>query len=146
LGNTIALEQCHNCERTIGKLEETFVFNNNIICSEYYKEGNRKMMKVYVNYPEPKLSIHYNPLCEEVQKRGKSDQRYIRINIDSVSTELRSFANKKYTFNSNAESNDMWLDIEFDDADFEISVLEYVHRLIGKHCAPLGKAKLITHC
>ena len=104
------------------------------------------MMKVYVNYPEPKFSIHRNSLCAEVCKMKKAGQRHILIGIDSVSIELSRFANKKYTFNSNAGSNDMWLDIEFDDADFEMSVLEYVHRLIGKHYAPLGKAKLTTHC
>jgi len=104
------------------------------------------MTKVYVNYPNPKFSIHHDPLCTEVRKMGKTDQRHIRIDIDSVSTELGRFANKKYTFNSNARSNDMWLDIEFGDADFEKSVLKYVRRLIGKHYAPLGKAKLTTHC
>lgn len=99
-----------------------------------------------MNYPDPKFSIHRNPMCAEVHKRGKTGQRHIRIDIDSVSTELRRFANKNYTFNSNAGSNDMWLDIEFDDADFEKSVLKYVRWLIGKHYAPLGKAELTTHC
>lgn len=104
------------------------------------------MMKVYVNYPDPKFSIHRNSLCPEVDKTGKTGQRHIRIDIDSVSTELRRFANKKHTFSSNSESNDMWLEIEFEDAEFEKSVLKYVRRLIGKHYAPLGKAKLTTHC
>jgi len=104
------------------------------------------MIKVYVNYPNPKFSIHRNPLCEEVRKREKTGQRHILIDIDSVSTELRCFANKKYTFNSNIESNDMWIDIEFDDALFEESVLKYIRRLIGKHYAPLGRAELTTHC
>ena len=104
------------------------------------------MTKVYVNYPNPKFSIHRNPLCEEVRKRKKTDQRHILIDIDSVSIELRRFANKKYTFNSNAGSNDMWLNIEFDDTLFEESVLKYIRRLIGKHYVPLGKAELKTHC
>lgn len=104
------------------------------------------MIKVYVNYPNPIFSIHRDPLCAEVCKRGKPSQRHIRINIDSASTELQRFLNKKHTFSSNAGSNDMWLDIEFDDADFEMSALEYVRRLIGKHYAPLGRAKIKTHC
>jgi hypothetical protein len=77
---------------------------------------------------------------------GKTGQRHIRIDIDSASTELRCFANKKYTFASNAGSNDMWLDIEFEDAAFEKAVLEYVRRLIGKHYAPLNRAELTFHC
>ena len=104
------------------------------------------MTKVYVNYPSPKFSIHHNPSCPQVGKMGKPGQRHIRIDIDSASTELRRFANKKHTFSSNARSNDMWLDIEFEDADFEESVLKYVRRLIGKHYAPLGKAELSPHC
>jgi hypothetical protein len=105
------------------------------------------MMKVYVNYTDPKFSIHRNPLCAEVCKMKKTGQRHIRIDINTISVELGCFANKEYTFNSNdGPNNDMWLDIEFDDADFEISVLEYVRRLIGKHYTPLGKAELKTHC
>lgn len=103
------------------------------------------MMKVYVNYPEPKFRIHRNPSCAEIYKMKKPGQRHIRIDIDTVSAELWRFANKEHTFNSN-ESNDMWLDIEFDDADFEISVLKYVHRLIGKYYAPLGRIKPDIHC
>ena len=103
-------------------------------------------MKVYVNYPDRKFSIHRDPLCREVRKRRKPGQRHIRIDVNSGSTELGRFANKKHTFSSNSGANDMWLDIEFDDADFEKSVLKYVRQLIGKHYAPLGKAKLTTHC
>ena len=104
------------------------------------------MTKVYVNYPDHKFSIHNDPLCVEVRKRRKTGQRDIRIDIDSISTELGRFAKKKPTFNSNAGSTDMWLDIEFHDADFEKSVLKYIHLLIGRHYTPLGKAKLTTHC
>ena len=101
---------------------------------------------MYVNYPNPKFSIHHDPLCSAVCKQQKTDQRHIRIDIDSVSTELGHFANKKHTFNSDAGSNDMWIDIEFDNVEFEKSVLKYVRRLVGKHYAPLGKAKITTHC
>lgn len=104
------------------------------------------MMKVYVNYPDTKFSIHCNPSCTEVHKMRKPGQRHIRIDIDSASTELGRFANKKHAFSSNSKSNDMWLEIEFEDAEFEKSVLKYVRRLIGKHYAPLGEAKLTTHC
>ena len=104
------------------------------------------MTKVYVYYPNPKFSIHRDPLCAQVCKMKKRGQRHIRIDIDSRSTELQRFANKEYTFASNAGSNDMWLDIEFEDADFEKSVLKDVRRLIGKHYASLGKAKFTPHC
>ena len=103
-------------------------------------------MKVYINYPNPKFSIHHDPLCAEVRKRDKSGQRCIRINIETISTELQNFTNKKYTFNSNAESNDMWLDIEFNDIDFEESLLKYIRRLIGKFYTPFREAELANHC
>jgi len=105
-------------------------------------------MKVYVNYPNSKFSIHHNPfpLCEEVCKKRKPGQRHIRIDTDSASTELQRFANKEHTFGSNAESNDMWLDIEFKDADREMSVLNCVHQLIGKRYARLGRVEPTIHC
>lgn len=104
------------------------------------------MTKAYVNYPNPKFRIHRNPSCTYVGRMEKPEQRHIRIDTDSASTELRRFANNQHIFSSNAESNDMWLDIEFEDADFEMSVLKYVCRLIGKHYAPLAGVKPTIHC
>ncbi len=104
------------------------------------------MLKVYVNYPNPKVSVHHNPSCGAIQKRGKPDQRLVRINPRTISAELERFSSKGYTFAANPVGNDMWLEIDFSDADFEAAVLGYVHRLIGRHYSPLATVEVENHC
>jgi hypothetical protein len=77
---------------------------------------------------------------------GKQIQRSVLINTKSISTELQAFAAKKYTFSATAKRNDMWINIDFADSDFELAVLAYVHRLLGKHYAPFASIRIAQHC
>jgi hypothetical protein len=104
------------------------------------------MLSVYINYPNPKVSVHHDPSCGAIQKMGKQDQRHIRIDQKTISAELGRFAAKEHTFASNPEGNDMWLEIDFGDANFEAAVLNYVHRLIGQHYSPLAGVAVQNHC
>jgi len=104
------------------------------------------MLKAYVNYPNPKVTIHRDPSCQAIQKMAKQSQRSVRINPKTISTELKRFKAKGYAFTANAAGNDMWLEADFGDAAFEVAVVNYVHHLIGEHYAPLGKAIIGTHC
>ncbi|MGA3325806.1 MAG: hypothetical protein ABSF45_15140 [Terriglobia bacterium] len=104
------------------------------------------MLKAYVNYPNPKVTIHRDPSCQSIQKMAKQRQRFVRINPKTISTELQRFKAKGYAFAANAAGNDMWLEADFGDAAFEVAVVKYVHHLIGEHYAPLGKAIIGTHC
>ena len=104
------------------------------------------MLKAYVNYPNPNITVHRELSCGSIQKNEKRDQRYIRVNISTISKELRSFANKDYNFDANRDSNDMWLEIDFGDPDFESSVLEHIRSLIGKHYTPFANITIDYHC
>ncbi len=104
------------------------------------------MLKVYVNYPNPKVSVHHDPLCGAIQKMGKPDQRLVRIAPETISAELGRFSRKEYTFAANPAGNDMWLEIDFGDAAFEAAVLSYIHRLIGGHYSPLARVEIENHC
>ncbi len=104
------------------------------------------MLKAYVNYPNPKVSVHHDPSCGQIQKMAKPGQRLIRIDSKTISVELQHFTSKKYTFTANPAGNDMWLEIDFGDPSFEAAVLGYLHRLIGKHYSPFAKVDLEEHC
>ena len=99
-------------------------------------------MKAYVNYPNPKVRVHQDASCGEIQKMAKPGQRLVKINTASISAELQRFATKGYTFAANPAGNDMWIEADFGDTDFEA----YVHRLIGKHYPPLAKVAVDQHC
>jgi len=104
------------------------------------------MLRAYVNYPNPKVRVHHDPLCGEIQKMAKPRQRVVRIDSQSISAELQHFRAKYYTFAANPAGNDIWLEVDFGDTDFEAAVIAYVHHLIGKHYSPLARVAIEEHC
>lgn len=104
------------------------------------------MLSVYLNYPNPHISIHRDFSCSDVKKMQKVAQRHVRIDANSISAELLKFQNKDYKFGSDTTSNDMWLEIAFNDPAFERAVLDHIHRLVGYHYSPLAKVQIETHC
>ncbi len=104
------------------------------------------MIKAYVNYPNPHITVHQAPSCGNIQKMRKDGQRYIRINLLTISGELSKFSNKEYIFAAHPGANDMWLEIDFEILDFEIAVLNYIGILIGRHYSPFTNITIEKHC
>lgn len=103
------------------------------------------MLMVYLNSPNSRISAHRSPNCSRIQVMQKPNQRHCRIDATSISTELAKFANKQYRFQSTADLNDLWLEIDFGDEDFERAVLSYVLRLLGRHYS-FAKGRVRPHC
>ena len=58
----------------------------------------------------------------------------------TFSTEIKAFVDREVPFAANAELNDLWLDVDFDDEEFEHSVAMYVKRLLGQRYRPIAEA------
>jgi hypothetical protein len=104
------------------------------------------MLKAYINYPNPNVTIHAHSDCASVQQQHKKNQRVVRIEVFNLSGELTKFRTKEYVFRAQAETNDMWLDVDFGDAGFEKAVVEYIRRLLGSHYTPFVRSKVDVHC
>jgi len=104
------------------------------------------MIQVYINYPNPKIVVHSNGTCNLIGMHKKPGQRRIRLNIASLSGELQKFDQKVYVFGAYPAANDMWIEVDFSDAAFELAVLAYIQVLIGRHYLPLAGATIDTHC
>jgi hypothetical protein len=104
------------------------------------------MIRAYVNYPDPHISMHTDPGCGFVHAQHKPEQRYCRVNMGTISQELQNFENKKYSFAANPEHNDLRLEIDFHDPVFEQAVVEYICTLLGKHVSPFRGIKPGSHC
>jgi hypothetical protein len=109
-------------------------------------EGEAKMLKVYINYPNCHLTVHGDPDCGYIQAMGKPNQRICRINATSISAELLKFKEGKYQFQSSSALNDMWLEIEFGNKEFELAVTYYIHNLLGRQYRPFVDAQVKEHC
>ena len=108
------------------------------------------MIRVYINYPKPHMTIHNDPNCSEFQKHGKPNQRLIQINMQNISVELPKFRNRSgniYKFNSRTQYRDMWLEIDFGDIFFEIDLYRYIRRLLcGRYRKHFRNCPEILHC
>lgn len=104
------------------------------------------MLMAYINYPNPKVSVHRDASCGAIQKMGKAGQRRVRLDPATISTELQNFLAKHHLFAANSAGNDMWLDIDFGDPDLEAATVHFIHRIVAKHYSPLGNAKIAIHC
>ena len=70
----------------------------------------------------------------------KSNRRMIRISTDSFSDAMRPFLVGEVPFAFTSELNDLWLDLDFDDLEFEKSLAEHIQRLLARRYSPLKSA------
>jgi hypothetical protein len=104
------------------------------------------MVKVYINYPNPHISLHRKAGCGNIRQQQKAGQRIVHLNIASLSAELKRFKARDYRFGADAQTNDMWLEIDFNDPEFERAVIEYIRRLLAEHYTPFRRVVIETHC
>ena len=103
------------------------------------------MITCYINYPHSRISIHNDLSCGVIYQGRKLDQRHARIDLNSIGCELARF-NKEYVFGSTSENNDMWIVVDFSDHQFELEVIAYIKRILGKRYKPFRDANLEVHC
>jgi len=104
------------------------------------------MVKAYINYPDPHITLHNDVACTNIGQHHKKGQRIVQLDIASLSIELKRFKSKHYRFGSDPQTNDMLLEVDFSDQDFERAVVEYIKRLLTRHYAPFGRDDIKQHC
>ena len=104
------------------------------------------MLFAYLNYPEPDVVRHGDPTCQEIRKHAKAGQRLVRIGVRSISDELLKFATGQYAFGSRPANNDMWIQIDFGDTDFEEAVLQFTLHLVCQRYSRFAGIDVRRHC
>lgn len=103
------------------------------------------MLMAYINYPNPHVTAHYDLSCGNIQSQNKPNQRYQKINLGTLSSELLKFKTKQHRFGTHPY-NDMWVEIDFQDRNFELSVLVFICGLLEKNYGRFKKLKPNIHC
>lgn len=104
------------------------------------------MLRAYINYPNAQVTVHTDSSCASVRQQKKEGQRTVRLSVRSLSSELGKFSDKAYRFASEADFNDMWLEVDFNDQNFERAVVDYVRLLLAQHYKPFAGVKVTGHC
>ncbi len=103
-------------------------------------------MKVYLNYPNPHMTLHSDSTCAEIGKMQKVGQRNVTITRASFTQALSQLTSSGFQLGAEASVNDVWFTIDFDDAEFEGAVARYILRLLGQRYSPLRAAPVQKHC
>lgn len=104
------------------------------------------MIKVYINYPNPHITVHSNAKCSRIEQQHKQNQRFVLLNVTTISSELKRFETKGYPFGSHHETNDMWCEIDFRDTAYELAVIENIRKLLAEHYGPFKRVEIDKHC
>jgi hypothetical protein len=104
------------------------------------------MINVYLNYPNSAATLHQTKDCPRIQQHHSVNQRIVKINPETIQTELEKFMNGEVPFRAEASANDMWLEIDFDDLEFEIETAKFVLRQLGKRYAAFDSLTPDIHC
>lgn len=73
-------------------------------------------------------------------------RRFFRFNISSISEELGIFRRREYYYSSTAGLNDMWIEVDFDNYEFETAVLKYIGYHLSRFYIPFRSYNFLTHC
>ena len=103
-------------------------------------------MKVYINYPNSYFKIHTDNSCQQFQLHQKDGQRIIKVTPASLNSVLDQFINNAYDFKSQAQYNDMWIDISLSSPEQEIGFVYVLQAILGHRYKPIGSAQITQHC
>lgn len=103
-------------------------------------------MQVYINYPNPHFTIHKNSSCQQIHMHQKSGQRIVKVNSATLKSVISQFVNDAFDFKSEAQLNDLWLDISLSTHEQEIGFVHIIQAILGQRYKPLGSAPISEHC
>lgn len=104
------------------------------------------MINVYLNYPNAIATIHQTRDCPRIHQHHSESQRQLRINAGSLQESLKLFVDGAFPFRSEQSTNDAWLEIDLGDLEFEIAVLKFILRKLGKRYAAFDGLNPDFHC
>lgn len=102
-------------------------------------------MKVYLNYPNPHFTLHWHDKCPQIQKHRKEGQRVVTITPDNLATTLSRFIDREFTFASNPDENDMWLDVSLGSPRHDESIAYLIQVILGQRYTPFRSASIENH-
>ena len=110
-------------------------------CALLRQEGRFRsaVTSIYVNYPNPHFSAKPGPIDERL-RHDKPNRRVIRLTPLTFSKEMADFEAGEFRFAATSELNDAWIELDFDDSEFEMAVGRHIQRLFGRRYKPLANA------
>src|SRR6266498_4210178 len=91
-------------------------------------------MRVYISYPNQKITIHRDNNCRAVRQQHKVNPRIVHVTSQTIEHVLSDFTGGKvYKFASIKALNDVWLDIALRTSEEEESFVHAIKTLLSRH-------------
>lgn len=107
------------------------------------------MMRAYFNYPNREIILHADQVCPDGNAPVSSRTRQIDISPANLSQEIQRFINGQVIFSDGMDSRqprDLWLNLQFNDPQFELALVGYIRRLLGHRYDRFLSCKVTIHC
>jgi hypothetical protein len=100
------------------------------------------MTSVYIDYPTREFCVKEGVRSADRFKHDKPNRRVVHLTHQNFSSEIRKFTGRQVQFSSTAEYNDLYVDLDFNDTEFEKATCLYIKRLLGERYTPIAEAVL----
>lgn len=104
------------------------------------------MIWLYINYPNPHLTIHKDPSCPLIRLHHVPNQRVFSVEKTSIGPFLEILIGEKLNFTAQQGLNDAWISIGLDAPAQELGLVHIVQVLLGKRYTPLASTLIAEHC
>jgi hypothetical protein len=91
------------------------------------------------------MTLHTESTCPEIGKMMKPNQRDVPVTRTSFATAVSQITGKGFRLGADAAFNDVWLSVDFDDAEFEEAVARYLYRSLGTRYTRLQDSPIKKH-
>jgi hypothetical protein len=106
-----------------------------------------KMIYAYINYPVPHMTIHKNPACGMIHRKGyPTNRREVLIYQQNLSQVLQAFLNNEYPFFAQRRFNGIWLKIDLSDQELEIATANRIFSILSTQYLPFKGKIPKVHC
>ena len=106
------------------------------------------MIYVFMDYPNPTLTIHRDPSCRLIHRQTIKPvhRREMNIYLENLTDSLLKFKNEEVDFRAEAGWNCLWLKLDFGDFDTEMDVVTKIMKYLGERYTPLANLTPKIHC
>ena len=98
------------------------------------------MTSIYINYPVPHFTAYRGKRAADCWVQRKVNRRVIRISEDNYDDEMKPFLGQEFRFGATPAFNDLWLELDFGNEEYELQLGFKIQELLGVRYRPLQKA------
>lgn len=103
------------------------------------------MIYCYLNQPNKAKNVHLPDGCNHLHKHGGG--RELQINAGNLSQTINDFTQQRIDFSASGGTNDLRLQIDLGNIDYEKATFKYLTQLLGhRYRAFQGEIHFCSHC